>query len=420
MELGEICELIVDCEHKTAPIQEDGYPSIRTPNIGPGYLILDGVNRVSEETYRLWTKRATPRLGDLIMAREAPVGNVAMVPSGLHPCLGQRTLLIRCNQTKCVPSYIAYLLNGPQVQAKIQGMTNGAIVAHLNMKDVRTLPIPDIPSRPTQRKIAAILSAYDDLVQNNQRRIRILEEMAQNLYLEWFEKFRFPGHECTNFNDSMFGKIPSGWNLANISDIAIIHRGRSYKGTELADEGGLPFINLKCIERDGGFRYSGIKRYTGSFKESQVVHAGETVMAITDMTQERRIVARVGRVSRLDANYGIFSMDLVRIASKGNLPDTYLYAMFRWSSFADEVKQHANGANVLHLLPDRIGDYRFVCPTSDVAAKFGEIVSPLLLLRDVLEQKNSTLRRTRDMLLPRLISGELDVFELDIAIPEEI
>src|SRR5581483_3307318 len=84
MQLLDVCELIVDCEHKTAPTQKIGYPSIRTPNIGRGYFILDGVNRVSEETYRIWTQRAVPQPGDLIMAREAPVGNVAIIRDGLR------------------------------------------------------------------------------------------------------------------------------------------------------------------------------------------------------------------------------------------------------------------------------------------------------------------------------------------------
>jgi type I restriction enzyme S subunit len=162
-----------------------------------------------------------------------------------------------------------------------------------------------------------------------------------------------------------------------------------------------------------------MKRYTGMYKAAQTVRAGEMVMAITDMTQERRIVARVGRVSRLDADFGVVSMDLVRVASRGDLPETYLYAMFRWSGFADEVKQHANGANVLHLLPDRIKEYRFVCPTSNIAACYGDIALPALLLHDALEQQNVALRRTRDLLLPRLISGELDVSDLDIAVSEE-
>jgi type I restriction enzyme, S subunit len=105
MELDDLCELIVDCEHKTAPTQATGYPSIRTPNIGRGRFILENVNRVSEQTYRSWTRRAVPKAGDLIMAREAPVGNVAMIPPTLIPCLGQRTLLIRPDPTKVEPAF---------------------------------------------------------------------------------------------------------------------------------------------------------------------------------------------------------------------------------------------------------------------------------------------------------------------------
>ena len=195
MVLNDVCELIVDCEHKTAPTQEFGYPSIRTPNIGRGRFILDGVNRVSGETYQLWTRRAVPRPGDLIMAREAPVGNVAMIPMGLNPCLGQRTLLIRPDQSKIDPSFLNYYLNGPVVQAQIQSKTNGATVAHLNMKDVRGMALPELPPLPTQQRIAGILSAYDELIESSQRRIKILEAMARGLYREWFVHFRFPGHE---------------------------------------------------------------------------------------------------------------------------------------------------------------------------------------------------------------------------------
>ena len=242
MELGEICDLIVDCEHKTAPTQETGYPSIRTPNIGPGYFILESVKRVSKETYRLWTRRAIPKQGDLIMAREAPVGNVAIIPPDLNPCLGQRTLLIRCNKTKAAPAYVSYLLNGPQVQGTIYGMTNGVTVPHLNMKDVRTLPIPEIPPLPTQRKIASILSAYDDLIENNLRRIKILEEMAQALYREWFVKFRFPGHEKVRMVDSPLGKIPEGWEVAPLSEVCHLVMGQSPKSEFYNTDGaGLPF-----------------------------------------------------------------------------------------------------------------------------------------------------------------------------------
>ncbi len=270
-----------------------------------------------------------------------------------------------------------------------------------------------------QQKIAAILSAYDDLIENNLRRIKILEEMAQNLYREWFVKFRFPAHQQSRFVDSPLGPIPEAWVVSKISDVAKVHRGRSYKSTELTEEGGRPFVNLKCIDRDGGFRASGLKRYTGVFKDIQTVRPGDIVMAVTDMTQERRIVARAARVSHLDTDLGVISMDLVKIVSRGDLAEPYLYAMFRWSGFADEVKQHANGANVLHLLPERIEEYEFACPPREIADRFSEAVSPIFGLCESLEQKNAALRQTRDLLLPKLISGELDVSELDIEIKEQ-
>lgn len=106
--LNDLCELIVDCEHKTAPTENEntGFYSVRTPNIGRGSLILDNVNFVSEETYIAWTRRAIPKANDLILAREAPVGNVAIVPKGLKVCLGQRTVLIRPDVNKINPHYL--------------------------------------------------------------------------------------------------------------------------------------------------------------------------------------------------------------------------------------------------------------------------------------------------------------------------
>ena len=98
--LEELTEKIVDCEHKTAPIQEEGYPSIRTPNIDFGRLDFVNVNRVSYDTYKKWTKRAIPKHPDLILAREAPLGNISIIPKGMDVCLGQRTVLISPNLEK--------------------------------------------------------------------------------------------------------------------------------------------------------------------------------------------------------------------------------------------------------------------------------------------------------------------------------
>ena len=278
----------------------------------------------------------------------------------------------------------------------------------------------EVPPLPEQRRIAGILSAYDDLIENNQRRVRILEEMARSLYGEWFVHFHYPGHESVPLVESPLGQIPQGWEVKKLGDVAATFRGRSYRSVDLADEGGVPFLNLKCLDRDGGFRRSGLKRYVGEFKEAHLARKGDIVMAVTDMTQERRIVARAALVPSLDNEFGVFSMDLVRIEPKGEMPKSFLYSFFRYSSFADEVKQHANGANVLHLSPERITDFRFSVPPVDLMEHFVRFVAPTLERMDVLQNQTANLRRTRDLLLPRLLSGQINVDPTETLIEEAI
>ena len=186
--LKYICELIVDCEHKTAPTQETGYPLIRTPNIGIGHLILDDVNRVSEKTYQEWSRRVIPQSGDLILAREAPIGNVAIIPTDLKVCLGQRTVLIRPDKNKVYAMFLVYLMLGDETQVKLLGHSTGAIVHHLNMTDIRNLELPRLPSLPIQRKIANFLDhkikQIDELISVEQGKIELLKEYRQSLIFE--------------------------------------------------------------------------------------------------------------------------------------------------------------------------------------------------------------------------------------------
>jgi type I restriction enzyme S subunit len=139
-------------------------------------------------------------------------------------------------------------------------------------------------------------------------------------------------------------------------------------------------------------------------------------MAVTDMTQERRIVARAARVPTIGQDESVFSMDLVKVKPNPTLANEYLYGMLRFSAFPDEVKQHANGANVLHLNPARIEGYEFVLPPEEISAQYAEICSFIYRQSDVFHVKNDNLRRTRDMLLPKLISGDVDVTELDLTL----
>ncbi|MDX1958386.1 MAG: restriction endonuclease subunit S [Leptospiraceae bacterium] len=176
--LDNLCELIVDCEHKTAPTQEEGYPSIRTSNIGKGELILENVNRVSYETYLKWTKRAVPKAGDLILAREASAGNIAVIPENLEVCLGQRTVLIRPKKEKLLSKYLAFLILSKDVQEILLSHSTGATVQHINMKDIRAFKIFNLSDLKTQQ---AIVKKLDALRAKTQRLEEIYKKKIANL-----------------------------------------------------------------------------------------------------------------------------------------------------------------------------------------------------------------------------------------------
>ena len=214
MRLSDITEAIVDCEHKTAP-EGDGFAyAVGTKAMKGGRLVLEGAKPVSEETYAGWTRRMRPIPGDLILAREAPVGDVVRIPDEPRVCLGQRTVLIRPDADRVHPRFLHYWLLGPDAQGVMRAQTGGATVGHLNVGDIRKLDVAPMPTDPHhQTKVAEVLGAIDDLIENNRRRVEVLEEMARAIYREWFVKFRFPGHEHAPMVDSALGPIPEGWEV---------------------------------------------------------------------------------------------------------------------------------------------------------------------------------------------------------------
>ena len=235
--LEDVCEFIVDCPHSTAKDEGEGFPLIRTPNIGKGRLLLDGVHRVSEDVYNKRNARAVPQDDDLIFAREAPAGNVAIVKNGEKVCLGQRTVLLRPNKELVNPDFLTYFLLAPEQQYGLLGTANGATVSHVNIPTIRGLKI-NLPPLQVQSRIAEIISSYDDLIENNQKQIKLLEEAAQRLYKEWFVDLRFPGHENVKIVDG----VPEGWQQQALSEIAYIIMGQSPKSEFYnQNQQGLPF-----------------------------------------------------------------------------------------------------------------------------------------------------------------------------------
>ena len=294
----------------------------------------------------------------------------------------------------------------------------GSTFPNLSYRDLATLEIP-MASLPTQRTIAAILSAYDDLVENIDRRLEILEETAERIYREWFVYFRYPGHEGVSLVESELGPIPPGWVVRRLGDVATVDKGLSYKGAFLTDQ-GLPMANLKCFLVGGGFRRDGTKPYSGDFRPRHSVVAGDLIMANTDLTQVGGVIGSPAIIPRRGfENGGLISHHLFAIRPRvGGLTNAVLFHMLADERFRQFARGRASGTTVLGFRTADCEAYRLAVPTPDVLARFGDIVDDILSLSEILRELIESSRATRDLLLPRLISGEIDLEGLNIEIPE--
>jgi type I restriction enzyme, S subunit len=377
--LSELCELIIDCEHKTAPTVSSGFPLIRTPNIGLGRLDIDGALRVDEVTYRAWTKRAVPIAGDLILAREAPVGNVGPVLPGMQPVLGQRTVLIRSRPDILDPMYLNYLLSAPRLRSWMHGVASGATVPHLNMSDIRAMPLPPLPSITAQRKIAAILSAYDDLIENNNRRIGILEEIARRVYREWFVDLRYPGHADVRMVDSEHGLSSQGWGQGTLEDLVVLQRGFDLPRDQRAS-GDVPVI-------------AATGRH-GSHSSAKVLGPG----VVTGRS------GSLGHVEYVAEDFWPLNTTLWVKEFRHATPE-FAYYMLQDLNLA----QYNSGAAVATLNRNDIKGLVHRLPPVGLVRAFSELAKSGLELQRRYRGASDVARAARDLLLRRLVSGELEV-----------
>jgi type I restriction enzyme S subunit len=394
LQLQDICLKIVDCEHKTAPIQKIGIPSIRTPNIGKGRLLLDGVNRVSEETWEQWTKREVPRHLDLILAREAPVGNVAIVPKNMKLCLGQRTVLIRPNPEVVNSVFLCYFLLSPEAQHSLHSRGGGSTVSHLNVKEIRQLPVT-LPELQTQRKIAAILSAYDDLIENNLQRIKLLEEMVQITYEEWFVRMKFPGHETAQW-DKETG-LPEGWVKQKLGEVCTLIMGQSPQSEFYNNEkNGLPFHQGVS---DYGYRFPTNTCWTT--EGVRLAETGDILFSVRapvgrlNIAREKMVLGR--GLSAIRHNFG---------------SQSFLYYQLRQVFFKEDMM--GGGAIFASVTKNDMLGIGLIFPSKIIQNKFNDLSVKIDSSILTLTKQNELLREARDILLPRLMTGVIDVDQVEV------
>ncbi len=214
--LGQVCDEIVDCAHKTAPKTAAPYAyAVGTKAVLDGRILFSHARPVDEATYTDWTQRARPEPGDLILCREAPVGPVAMVPRAPLVCLGQRTVLLRPDRRIANSRFLLYTLLAPGTLAALHMLSEGSTVAHLNVGAIRAFRVT-MPPLHEQERIAAVLGTLDDKIDSNRRLAALLEQAAAELFRARFVDF--VGVE--EFEESEVGRIPRGWQIGTLGDLA--------------------------------------------------------------------------------------------------------------------------------------------------------------------------------------------------------
>lgn len=400
--------------------KEEGISLIRSLNVYDYSFSYENLAYIDEVQAKKLSNVEIHENDILLNITGASVGRCCKVPRQIIPArVNQHVSIVRVDNNCANVDYILYYINSPHNKLRLLNIAQGGATREALTKEAIENFIVELPDNNAQDFIANILSSYDNLIENNNRRIAILEEMAQRLYREWFVHFRFPGHENVKMVESKLGLIPENWHNFKIENIVSFNRGKSYRSSEINVEDGVPFINLKNIRAYGGFNKGGTKLFDGIYKESHKVRPGDIVMAVTDMTQERRLVGQVARVPNMKSDYAIISMDLIKLIPFQAQNSVYVYSLLRYSNLSRKIAGFANGANVLHLDPELVLQQDFIMPDDNTIKRFTSLVESLYNSVDICEEKNETLRKTRDHLLPRLISGDIDVSKLCVKIIKE-
>lgn len=413
MRLMEICELIVDCPHSTAPDEGKGYLLIRTPNIGKGRLLLDNVHKVSEEVYIERNKRATPRENDLILAREAPVGNIAIIKKGQNVCLGQRTVLIRPNKEKVNPNYLVYYLLSPRMQTRLLRASNGATVNHLNMVDIKKLEI-ELPDIKIQNKVGKLLTLVDDKIEKNGKINKNLEQQAQAVFKSWFVDFE-------PFEDSLIetpigSYAPSSLKMVQIANIPhILETGKRPKGGAVSS--GVPSIGAENVKELGIVNFSSAKYIPEEFAQKMKTGAinGYELLLYKDGGKPGTFIPHFSMFGegfpyqKFFINEHVFKLDF---GDHGYNEFAYFYMQ---TDYAYHWLAH-NGckAAVPGINQQNVNDIWIYDPQNSKVREFCEWVQPIFTNIFKNCAQNVKLASLRDTLLPKLMFGELDVTNLDL------
>lgn len=383
----------------------DGIHVVKVTNM------IDGTIKQKDDNYLPLNKYETYKKhelfsGDIVVAtvgshptqQGSVVGRTSLIPTNFAGSfLNQNAVCLRVKNIELVfPKYFYYVTKTiffkHHIESRAKGSANQVRMAIGDLKRFKY----EYPLLKIQKKIAAILSSYDDLIENNQRRIAILENMAEEIYREWFVRFRFPGYQSTEFEKG----IPKGWKEIAIGKICEFDKGKNPEiVTEVSDEDMLLYINVEALTGEG-------TSYAKKQKNSVLCQIDDILMLMDG--------SRSGLVFRAN-NHGIVGSTLSVIRIEKNLKN-FVYEYLK--AMKEAIVFNNTGSAIPHANKEYINRMIVYIPKDEsIILQFNEIYDMFYTQINNLRQQNSQLENTKKMLLPRLISGILSVENLDILFP---
>ena len=387
----------------------EGVPVIMPKDIADGRVSVESIARISEETAsRLERHKLKPRA--IVLPRRGEVTKRAFIRADQEGWLcGTGCLKIEFSGNELAPEFLYYFMEQEHVGQWLEQHAVGTTMLNLSAGIVAELPIR-YPTVDAQNKIASTLSTYDDLIENNKRRMALLEQSARLLYQEWFVRLRFPGHEHTRITDG----LPEGWEKIQLSSIINVTHGCAFQGQHFSDG-----PTSRVLTTPGNFRIGGgvkidkLKFYSeeGPLESAYVLAPMDLIVTMTDLSKTCDTLGFPALVPRLDALSFLHNQRVGKVLpTKQFFPKCFLYCLFCDERYRHHVVGAATGTSVKHTSPKRILSYTTILPlTGCLIASFEEFVKPLFQQINNLIEANQKLRAARDLLLPRLMSGEIAV-----------
>jgi type I restriction enzyme S subunit len=442
LSLREAGVQLLDCEHKTPPAAAEGHPYIAIPQIKNGRIDLADVRYITAGHYAAWTRKTKPQAWDVIVSRRCNPGETAFVPTGLDCALGQNLVLLRSIANRVYPQFLRWLLRSPAWWEQVRKFINvGAVFDSLKCADIPNFRLP-FPPMAEQQAIACILGALDDKIELNRRTNRTLEGLARAIFQSWFVDFdpvrwNMQGRHAKTrrrkadqpkpplasscagdsafspriaalfpnaFENSELGEIPKGWRGGTVDDVAKIN-ARTLASRDSVDV--IDYIEISEVMRG---EVATIARYTRGDEPSRArrrLQHGDTAMSTVRPDRGAYFLC-LNPPDSLIASTGF------AVLSSRTAHWAFLHALVTRQEIADELGRLADGGAYPAIRPDVIGNLPTVLPAdNEVIAAYEKVAQPLFQQAEVNRGESRTLAALRDALLPKLISGELRVRDVE-------